>query len=89
MVRDGVLDHDAAGADLEGLDDLLGADGAGEEDDLDGGRPIHDGAHGLNAGEAGHVDIEEEDVGEELEGLGDGFIAIGALADDIEAGLAL
>ena len=89
VLGDGILNNDAAGADLEGLDDLLGADGAGEQDDFDGGRAVHDGAHGFNAGEARHVDVEEEDVGEQLEGLGDGLIAVGAFADDFEALFAL
>ncbi len=31
----GVLEDDAAGADLEGFDDLLGGDGGGEQDDFD------------------------------------------------------
>ena len=85
VVGEGVFEDDAAGADVQGLDDLLGADGGGEQDDLDRGHAGHDGAHGLKAGQAGHLHVEEEDVGLELEGLGDGFVAVGGVADDFKA----
>ena len=69
-----------------------GADGglqmAGQgvfEQDLDGGRAVHDGAHGLQTGEARHLHIEQQDVGLQFKGLGDGLVAVGGLADHLEA----
>ena len=84
-----VLEDDAPGADLQGFDDLLGGDGAGEHDDLDARGLVHDGAQGFEAGQTGHREIEQENVGLELEGLGDGDVAVLGLADDFEAGLVL
>ena len=81
----GVFEDDAARANVERLDDLLGGDGRGKENDLDRGRAVHDGAHGLKAGQARHLDIEQEDVGGLLQSLGDGFIAIVGFAYDFEA----
>ena len=59
----GVFQDDAAGADVERFNDLLGGDGRGEKDDLDSRRTIHDGAHGFKARQARHLDIEQQDVG--------------------------
>uniref|UniRef100_E6QIA4 Uncharacterized protein n=1 Tax=mine drainage metagenome TaxID=410659 RepID=E6QIA4_9ZZZZ len=63
VVGKSVFEDDAAGTDLERFDDLLCGDGGGEEDDLDGGAAVHDGAHGFDARQAGHHEIEKEDVG--------------------------
>ena len=68
---------------------LLDGDGAGEEHDLDARRLGHNGAHGFEAGEARHGDVEQEDIGLEFEGLGDGVVAVFGFADDFEAGLVL
>jgi hypothetical protein len=89
VAGDGVLEDDAAGADLQGLNDLLGGDGAGEHDDLDARRLGHDGTHGFEAGEARHGEVEQKNVGFELEGLGDGVVAVFGFADDFEAGFVL
>ncbi len=51
------------------------------------GALAHDGAHGFKAREARHGEIEQEDVGFEFEGLGDGVIAVVGVADDFKAGL--
>ena len=80
-----VFKDDSAGADVERLNNLLGGDGGGEQDDLDGRRTIHDGAHSLKAGQAGHLHVEEEDIGQMLKGLGDGLIAIVGFSDYFEA----
>ncbi len=66
---------------MQGLNDLLGGDGGGEEENLDRGRAVHDGAHGFEAGQARHEDIQKQNIGLELEGLGDGFVAVGGVAD--------
>jgi hypothetical protein len=76
---------DSAGSNVERLDDLLGGDGRCEEDDLDGGGAVHDGAHGLKAWQTRHLDIEQEDVGGLLQGLGNGLIAIVGFPDYFEA----
>ena len=47
----------------------------------------HDGAHGFQARQARHLQIEQQNVGLEFEGLGDGDVAVLGLADDFEAGL--
>ncbi len=70
---------------MERLDDLLGGDGRGEQDDLDRGRAVHDGAHGLKARQARHLDIEQKDVGGLLQSLGDGLIAIVGFSYHFEA----
>ena len=85
VVGEGVLEDDAACADLQGFDDLLGGDGGGEEDDFDRAGAIHDGAHGFEAREARHGQVEQEDVGFLFEGLGDGLVAVGGFADNGEA----
>jgi hypothetical protein len=80
-----VFEDDAAGADVERFNDLLGGDGGREQNDFDGRRAIHDGAHGLETGQARHLDIEQEDVGGLLQGLGDGLIAIVGFSNDFKA----
>ena len=85
VVGEGVFEDDAAGADVQGLDDLLGGDGGGEEQNLDRGRTSHDGAHSLKAWEPGHLHIEEQNIGLQLEGVGDGFVAVVGFAHDLKA----
>ena len=85
VVGEGVFEDDAAGADVQGLDDLLGGDGGGEEQNLDRGHAVHDGAHGFKAGQARHLHVEEQDIGLQFEGLSDGFVAVGGIADDFKA----
>ena len=89
IAGDGVLEDDAAGADLKSFNDLLGGDGGGEQDDLNARRTRHDGAHGFQAGKLGHGEIEQKDVGLELEDLSDGGVAIAGFRDDLEAGFGL
>ena len=85
VAGEGVFEDDAAGADVQGLDDLLRGDCGGEEENLDGGCAVHDGAHGLQAGQARHLHVEQQNVGLQLEGLGDGFVAVVGIADHVEA----
>jgi len=81
----GVLKDNAAGADVQGLNNLLGGDGGGEEENLDGRCAIHDGAHGLEAWKAWHHDIEEQDVRFKFESLGDCLVAVGSFANHVKA----
>ena len=85
MAGEGVFKHDAAGTDVEGFNNLLRGDGGGEKENLDGRRAGHDGAHGLKAGHTRHLDIEEKNVRLEIEGLSDGLVAIGGIADYFKA----
>ena len=87
IAGDRILQDDAAGADLQRFDDLLGGDSGGQQHDLDARRSAHDGAHRLQAGQARHLQIEQQDVRLQFERLGDGDVAVFGLADDLEAGL--
>ena len=80
-----VFEHDAAGADVQGLDDLLGGDRGGEQQDFHCWRAVHNGPHGLKAGQPWHLQVEEKNIGLELECPGDGFVAIIGFADYFEA----
>ena len=84
MAGERVLEHDATGANMERLDDLLGRDRGSEEENLDCGRSAHDGAHGLESGQARHLDIKQQDVGRQLKRLRDGFVAVVGFANHRE-----
>src|ERR1700722_18876252 len=89
VVGEGVLKHNAAGADLQRFDDLLGGDGAGEEQDLYCWRTTHDGSHCLQTGQTRHLQIKQKDVWKQFQRSSDGLIAIRCLADHVESGIAL
>src|ERR1700733_5290037 len=89
VVGQGVFEHDATGAYLQGFNDLLGGDGAGREQDLYSWRTTHDGPHSLETGQTRHLQIKEEDVGQQFEGCCDGFVAVRCLTQHFEAGVAL
>ena len=52
MAGERIFEYDAARADMQRLNDLLGGDGGSEKQNLGRGRPAHDGAHGLKARQA-------------------------------------
>ncbi len=80
----GLLEDDAARAELEGFHDLLGGGDAGEQDDLDVAGAFKDAAQGFQTGDVRHLDVEQEDVRLKVEGVGDGLFAVGGLADDVK-----
>src|SRR5215472_1539531 len=88
VAGDGVLEHNAACADLQRLDDLLRGNEAGEEHDLHARRAVHDRAHRLQARKLGHGEVEQQNVRLEFECLGNGLVAVVGLTHDLEAGLA-
>jgi hypothetical protein len=76
-------------AGLEGFVDEVGFGVGGQDDDFDVGVGCVDGAGQIDAAEAGHLDIGDDDVGLELfGGLAGGVAGVG-LADDFEVGLLL
>ncbi len=83
--RQGIFQHNAARADVQRLDNLLSRDGGSEKHDLDGRRAVHDGAHGFEARQARHLNIEKKDVGRQLQGLRDGVVAVVGFAYYLEA----
>src|ERR1700733_1321571 len=62
IAGDRVFQDDAARADLQRFDDLLRGDSGGEQNDLDARRTAHDGAHRLQARQARHLQIEQQDI---------------------------
>src|SRR5579862_6416806 len=89
VIGESILEHDAASADLQRFNDLLRGDGAGEQDDFYGRRPAHDGAHGFETRQARHGEIEQQNVGQQLEGLRDGLVAVSGLTYDREGFISL
>ncbi len=85
MVREGVFEDDATGADMQGLDDLLRSNSGSKKQDFGCGRTAHDGTHGFEAGHTRHGDIKKKNIRLELEGLSDSFVAVGGIAHDIES----
>ena len=85
MAGDGIFEHDTARADVQCLDDLLRGDSGGKKQDLGRGRAVHDGAHCLKARQARHGHIEKQNIGLQLESLGDRLVAVGGVADDLKA----
>ena len=85
VAGESVFEHDAARADLQGLNDLLRGDGGGEKKNLGRGGAAHDGAHGLKAGQARHGNIEKKNIRLKFEGLRDGFVAVGGISDYVKA----
>src|SRR3990172_5978372 len=84
-----LLDDVAVGAGLQGAGDVLVLHVAGEHEDFGLGQAAADLTRRLDAVEAGHDRVHEDDVGLDLLGDLDGLAAVGGLADDLEAGLGL
>lgn len=80
-----VLEHDSARSDVKSFNDLLRRYGGREQQDFYGRRSTHDGAHGFKARQARHLDVKQQDVGSQLKGLRDGFIAIVGFTYNFEA----
>src|SRR6202789_477275 len=76
-----------AGAGFESADDLDVTGVGGEDDEARVGKFSADGAHGVDACHAGHLQIHEHDIGPMQTKLFDGFKAIGSLADELQVGL--
>src|ERR1700677_810053 len=76
-----------AGAGFESADDLDVTGVGGEGDEARVGKFSADGAHGVDAVHAGHLQIHEHDIGPMQTKLFDGFQAIGSLADELQVGL--
>jgi hypothetical protein len=85
MPGESVFEDDAASTDVESLDDLLGRNGRGEQQDLHGGRTLHDGPHGLESRQAWHGDVEQENVRLQFKCLRDRLVAIIGFTDDVES----
>jgi hypothetical protein len=83
------LEEVAAGAGLDGAEDVLVAVEAGEDDDLRVGVGLADGGDHVAAAHGGHAQVHQEDVravgGERLDGRG----AVGRLAQHLHVGLGL
>ena len=90
-LRIGVLEQEAAGAGAQGAQDVVVDLEHGEDEDARGGerRIGADPTGGLDAGEARHLDVHEDDVGTQLGGQGDRADAVLGQADDAHAGLGL
>src|SRR5262249_18154401 len=58
----------------------------GDDEDAGGGAGGDDGADGVDAALAGELKVHQDDVGEEVEGDGDGLGAVRGLADELEVG---
>ena len=56
-----------------------------EDEDFDVGKFTTQEFGGLQAVHEGHVDVHEDDIGQELLGFPNGFNAIGGFADDFDA----
>src|SRR5580658_683771 len=84
MAGEGILENNAARADVQGLNDLLSGDRGSKKQDFRRGGAVHDGAHGFEAGHARHGNVEKQNVGLFFERLGNRFIAVGGVANNIE-----
>src|SRR5690606_21127782 len=62
-----------------GLQGLVG----GEHDDLGGGADLLEGVQDVEAGAAGHADVEDGDVDRVGAGESDGFVAVGGEQDAV------
>ena len=85
----GVLKDNATSADLQCFNNLLRGDGAGQQNDLDPWRLGHDRAHGFEPRQPRHIQVQKQDVRFELEGLGNGLIAILSFTYDLKTGFGL
>src|ERR1700761_9148192 len=89
MVSQCILEDDTAGANLQRFNNLLGGDGAGQQQNLYRRRTAHDGAHRLQAGQTRHLQIKQEDIRQQLERCCNRFIAIRSFAQHFKAAVAL
>src|SRR5205823_10181364 len=80
-----VLHEVAGGARPDGVDEHLPVGVHGEDHHLGPRELVAHAAGGGHAVEHGHGDVHEHDVGTELLGQPDGLLAVGGLADDVEA----
>ena len=76
-----------ASAGFESADDLDVTGVGGEDDKARVGKFAADGAHGVDAVHAGHLQIHEHDIGPMEAELFDGLQAIGGLTDELQVGL--
>ena len=91
----GALEGSAKAGGFERFEEVVervefeGADGVGVEggDEDDDGRFLLEFAEDGEAGHLGHLDVEEENVGEALAEGGESGAAVGALAEDLNVGL--
>ena len=86
LARRHVLQEVAGGAGPHGLDHLVVAGEAGEHDHPGPVAGGPDAADGVDAPAPGHDEVEEDDVRGEPQCLGHRLIAVGGLADDVQAG---
>jgi len=70
--------HDAARADMQSLNNLLRGDGGSKKKNFDRGCAGHDGAHRLQARQAGHLHVEQQNIRLQFERVGNGLVAIAA-----------
>src|SRR5205085_6533808 len=84
--RVGVLDEEAAGADAQGLEDVLVEVERGEDDDAHARQALitADDARGLEPVHARHTDVHEEDVGARPPRHAHGLLAVARLTHDLE-----
>ena len=90
-LRVGVLEQEAAGAGAQGSQDVVVDLEHGEDEDARGRerRVGADPSGGLDAGQARHLDVHEDDVRAQLGGQGDRTGTVLGQADDAHAGLGL
>ena len=86
-----ILEQEAAGAGAQGAQNVVVNLEHGEDEDARGRerRVGADPSGGLDAGQARHLDVHEDDVGEQLGGQGDRTGTVLGQADDAHAGLGL
>jgi len=79
-----VLEHEATRSGAQGGEDVLVDVVGGEDDDPDRAARLHDPPGGRDAVDRGHADVHEHDVRPGLADEGDGLVAVGGLADDLD-----
>jgi hypothetical protein len=85
VAGEGVFEHDAARADVQRLNDLLGGDGGGEQQILTVGVPFMMARMASRPGRRGICTSSSRMSGSLFEGLGDGLVAVGGFADHFKA----
>src|SRR5262245_24198798 len=80
----GALGEEAGGAELRGSEDSLVVEVAAEDEHMGIKRLAGDFGEGVEAREARHEEVQEEDIGAVGQHLSDGGGAIGGLADDFQ-----
>jgi hypothetical protein len=59
------------------------------QNDFDAGRTAHDGAHGFQSRQARHVEVQQQDIRQQIEGFGDRLVAVPDFANHFKGAIRL